>query len=239
MKRTIRISQIFLSIGFVFVEGAASAQFLVPVEPHNIVQMSATGSVEAQQDWLSMTLYTSKDGSDANAVQAALRLALEAAMNELKKSALVGSLEVHSGSFSLLPRYTNDGRINGWSGSTELLLEGGDFSRISAAAAKVQSMTIRSISFGLSRPLRVQLEAQAQVLAIENFKLKAAQIAHSFGFSDYQLREVSVSTSDQSGPVPRLMAMSTRAIAADAPPIPLESGKSLVNANVSGAVQLK
>jgi predicted secreted protein len=201
--------------------------------------MAATGTVEAQQDWLTLTLSTAKDGSDAGAVQANLRQALETALVEVKKTAQPGAMEVRSGSFALQPRYTNDGKLNGWSGSTELLLEGSDFARISAAAAKAQPMTIRSISFGLSRPARAQLETQAQTLAIDNFKQKAAQIARSFGFADYVLREVNVSTADQNVPMPRMMAMSSRAMVADAAPLPLESGKTLVIANVSGAVQLK
>ena len=235
----IAITRSLFSLGLAATALTASAQSQGPAEPRNIVQLSASGTVEAQQDWLTLTLSTSRDGSDAASVQASLRQALEAAMNEVKKTATPGAMELRSGSFSLQPRYTNEGKINGWSGSTELLLEGLDFARISAAAAKVPSMTVRSIGFGLSRQLREQLEIQAQTLAIDNFKQKEAQIARGFGFSDYQLREVNVNTADQGMPVPRMLAMSSRALVADAPPLPMESGKSLVVANVSGGIQLK
>jgi predicted secreted protein len=233
------LNKVVLSAGLLAGAFAATAQTQLPAEPRNVVQLSASGTVEAQQDWLTLTLSASKDGSDANTVQATLRQALETALSEVKKTAQPGGLEVHSGAFNLQPRYSNEGKINGWSGSTELVLEGSDFARISGAAAKAQTMTIRNLGFGLSRQLRAQLETQAQTQAIDNFKLKAAQIAHSFGFSDFHLREVSVSTGDQSMPAPRMMAMSARGMVADAAPVPLEAGKSLVLVTVSGAVQLK
>lgn len=216
----------------------AHAQTPVP-EPRNIVQLSASGTVEAQQDWLTLTLSTTREGSDAGAIQSFLRQTLDTALAELKKSALPGAMEVRSGNFNLRPRYSNDGKLNGWVGSTELILEGSDFARIGTAATKAQPLSISGLSFGLSRQARTQLETQAQALAISSFKARASEIAHGFGFSDYVLREVSISGGEQPiGPMPRMMAMSAKAMVADAP-LPLESGKSLVLISVSGAVQLK
>jgi predicted secreted protein len=210
------------------------------VEPRNIAQLSANGVVEAQQDWLVLTLSVTRQGADAGSVQAALRDASEAALTVLKRTAQAGLMEVRSGAFNLQPRYGNDGKINGWVGSSELVVEGNDFARISLAAAKAQSMAISNLTFGLSRATRTKLESQAQVLAIEGFRQKATQIARGFGFSDYALREVSVHSADQSGgPVPRMMAMSVGAMTPDASPLPMEGGKSLVTVTVSGAVQLK
>jgi predicted secreted protein len=217
----------------------AQAQTTAVNEPRNIVQLSAHGTVEAPQDWLTLTLSVTREGGDASSVQAALRDALDGALKALKPEVQPGAMELRSGAFNLQPRYAKDGKINGWQGSSEWVLEGTDFARISAAAAKVPSMAISNLSFSLSRQARAQLEAQAQTLAIEGFKLKAAQIARSFGFADYVLREVQVSSAEQGGPVPRMMAMSSRAMVADAPPMPMEGGKSLVQVTVSGGVQLK
>ena len=216
------------------------SQTPLAVEPHNIVQLSAYGVVEAQQDWLALTLSVTRQGSDAGNVQAALREASDAALASLKKTAQPVAMEVHSGAFNLQPRYGSDGKINGWVGSTELVLEGNDFTRISLAAAKAQTMAISNLTFGLSRKTRTQLEGQAQLLAIQEFKQKAIQIARAFGFSDYALREVAVQSVDQqSGPVPRLMAMRVGGMPNDASPMQVEGGKSFVTVAVSGAVQLK
>lgn len=233
-------SAFLLSFALFTVPAGAWAQAANVPEPRNIIQLSATGTVEAQQDWLTLILSVTRQGTDANGVQTQLRDAMEGAISAVKKTAQPGAMEVRSGAFNLQPRYGNDGKINGWIGSSELVLEGNDFSRIGTASTKAQPLVISSLSFGLSRMARAQLETQAQTLAIDGFKLKAAQIARGFGFSDYALREVTVGAADQPGiPVPRLMAMSARAMVADAPPMPMESGKSLVLVTASGSVQLK
>jgi predicted secreted protein len=210
------------------------------VEPRNVVQLSANGSVEAYQDWLTLTLSITKEGSDASAIQSYLRQVVDSALAETKKTVQSGAMEVRTGVFSLQPRYGNDGKMSGWVGIAELVLEGSDFPRIGSAATRVQSMTIGNLGFSLSRATRMQLESQAQKLAIEGFKSKATEIAHGFGFADYILREVSVNAADQNfSPRPLMMAKSVRAMATDSAPVPLESGKSQVLVTVSGAIQLK
>lgn len=232
------MGRIALSVLLLASATAASAQTMP--EPRNVVQLSANGTVEAQQDWLTVTLSTTREGTDAGAVQSYLRQAIDGALTEVKKTAQAGAMEVHSGNFNLRPRYGNDGKINGWVGSSELVLEGSDFARIGTAATKAQPLTIAGLNFSLSRQARAQLETQAQALAIANFKTRASEVARSFGFADYSLREVSVGTSDQPiSPMPRMaMAMSAKSMMADAP-VPLESGKTLVLVTVSGSVQLK
>ena len=116
--------------------------------PQNVLQLSATGSTEVVQDWLVLTLATSKEGSDAAAVQAQLRQALDAALAEAKRQAQPGQLDVRTGAFGLYPRYGKDGKMSGWQGRAELLLQGRDFARITGTAAKVQSMAISQIGFG-------------------------------------------------------------------------------------------
>ena len=207
--------------------------------PQNIVQLQASGSVEVQQDLLSISLNTTKEGPDAAAVQTQLKTALDAALTEAKKAAQPGQLDVRTGNFSLYPRYGRDGKMTGWSGSVELVLDGRDFARISATAGKIQTLTMGNVSFGLSREQRLKVEQEAQAQAIERYKTKANDIAKSFGFGGYSLREVSVSSSDQGFvPRPRMMAMEARAAVADAP-VPVEAGKSTVLVTVSGSVQLK
>lgn len=205
----------------------------------NVATLSASGSVEVQQDMLSITLSTSRDGSDAGVVQTQLKQALDSALAQARPSVAAGQMEVRTGNFSLYPRYGKDGKINGWQGSTELVLEGRDFARITTTAGKIQSLTLGNVSFALSREQRARVEAEAQTQAIERFKLKAGEIARGFGFAGYSLREVSVNASDQGyTPRPRMMAMSAKAEASDSP-VSVEAGKSTVLVNVTGSVQMK
>ncbi len=207
-------------------------------EPQNVAQLSATGQVEVQQDLLVLTLSTTREGTDPNAVQAQLKTALDTALNEAKKAAQPGQMDVRTGNFSLNPRYTRDGKINGWQGSAELVLEGRDFSRITGTAGRIQTLTMGGVAFGLSREQRAKVEADARAQAIDQFKQRAQEISRSFGFNSYSLREVSINSSDQGGiPRPRMMAMEAKAAMDSA--VPVEAGKTTVVVNVSGSVQMK
>jgi predicted secreted protein len=208
-------------------------------EPLNIIQLSADAAVDVQQDILSISMSTTRESTDASTVQTQLKSALDTALTEAKKTAQAGQLDVRTGNFSLYPRYGKEGKINGWQGTTELILEGRDFAKISAVAGKIQTLTIANVAFSLSREQRQKIETEAQTQAIENFRIKATNIAKSFGLTSYTVREVSVNAGNQGyTPRPRVVAMEMRMASADAP-VPVEAGKSTVTVTVSGSVQLR
>ena len=194
--------------------------------------------MEVQQDLLSIAMSTTRDGADASTVQTQLKQALDTALAQARQAAAPGQMDVRTGNFSLQPRYGKEGKINGWQGSTELVLEGKDFSRITTTAGKIQTLTLTNVGFALSREQRAKVESEAQTLAIERFKSRAADIAKSFGFGSYTLREVSISSNDQGSPRPYAMAMQAKSAMADAP-VSVEAGKSTVTVNMSGSVQMK
>lgn len=237
-RMTLKTMQASLAAVLVATAVGVSAQAISP-PPQNVVQLSASATVEVQQDLLSITLSTTRDGSDAATVQTQLKVALDAALTEARKAAVAGQLDVRTGNFSLYPRYNKDGKINGWQGTTEMMLEGRDFARVSSTAGKVQTLTLAGVGFSLSREQRSKVEGEAQTAAIERFRARATDIAKGFGFAGYSLREVSVNANDQ-GNMPRFktMAMEVRSAAVDAA-VPVEAGKSSVVVTVSGSVQLK
>lgn len=227
------------TVGLVFALLAcsgAAAQMLPP--PQNVLQLTATGSVEVQQDLLSLTLSTTREGADPTVVQAQLKTALDAALTEARKAALPGQLDVRTGNFGLYPRHGKDGKISAWQGTAELVLEGRDFPRITQAAGRIQTMTLGHVGFGLSREQRARVEGEAQAMAIERFKAKATELARSFGFSGYGLREVAVNANDQ-GFSPRQRMVESQMASASSMPVPVEAGKSTVTVTVSGSVQLR
>jgi predicted secreted protein len=221
----------------------ASAQPMprpVMQETANIVALSASGSVQITQDLLTIQLAATRDGADAQAVQTQLKALLDAALVATKAQAAPEQMEVRTGNFSMYPRYDRAGKINGWQGSAELVLEGRDFARISAAAGKVQGMAIQNVGFALSRAARLKAEAELEAQAIDSFKTKAERVAKLFGFNGYGLREVSVSSADQGfAPQPRMEMMQARGAAMADAAVPAEAGKTLVSVNVSGTVQLR
>jgi len=222
--------------GLALLANAATAQVLPP--PQNVLQLQATGTVEVQQDLLQMSLGAARDGADPAAVQSQLRSALDAALAEAKKTAQPGQMDVRTGNFAIYPRHNRDGRIAGWTGSAELVLEGRDFPRITQAAARVQTMTLNGVSFGLSREQRARVEVEAQAQAIERFQSRATELAKAFGFGGYALREVAVNTNEP-GFAPRMRMAAAEAKLASAEPVPVEPGRSTVTVTVSGSVQLR
>jgi len=230
--KTIAASALWMGAAAVF------AQTVPTPAPQNVVQLSAAGAVEVQQDLLVLTLNTTRDGKDAGAVQAQLRQALDAAVQEARRQAEPGQMEMRTGQFSLYPRHGQGGQITGWQGNAELVLEGRDFARITGTAGRIKSLTIGQVGFSLSRAERARVEREAQAQAIGNFRAQAADLTKAFGFAGYTLREVAVN-SQSAMPGPRPMAM--RAMAKPAmedAPIAVEPGKSTVEVTVSGSVQM-
>lgn len=218
--------------------GLAHAQAPFAPPPQNVLSLSASGSVEVQQDLLSMNLATTREGADPAVVQAQLKTALDTALAEARKAALPGQLDVRTGNFSLYPRHGRDGKIAAWNGTAELVLEGRDFPRIAQTAGRIQTLTLAGVSFSLSREQRARVESEAQGLAIERFKAKATDLARGFGFGGWTLREVAVNANDQ-GYVPRQRMVASAASASAEMAVPVEAGKATVLVTVSGSVQLR
>ena len=216
------------------------AQTIAGPEPVQVVNLSASAHQQAAQDWLRVVVRTTLDGADAMVVQKQLKQAVEQAMTQLKPHTLPSQLDVHSGAFGIQPRYNDKGRVVGWQGSAELVIEGRDFAKIGQVSGAVPRMAVESAQFSLSREARQRLEAEVQSQAVQNFRQKAQQLAKDFGFQGYVLRQINVGTVDRPQPVVPVMAMARMAVADAAPsPVPLEAGKDEVQITVSGSVQLR
>lgn len=220
--------------------GHAAVNAQMPPAPANVLQLSASATAEVQQDLLTLLLAATREGPDAQAVQAQLKTLLDAALTQARAAAVPGQLDVRTGNFSLFPRHGKDGRISAWQGTAELVLEGRDFARISQLAGRITGLNLAGVSFDLSREQRARAEAQVQQEAIERFKAQAAELARGFGFGGYSLREVAVSASEPGFvPRPRMMALEARAAAAGDAPVPVAPGRAQVGVTVSGTVQLR
>jgi len=212
--------------------------------PQGVLGLTANASVEVAKDLLAVTFSTTREGTDANTVQAQLKQALDAALAEAKKAARPGQVDVQTGNFSLFPRYANtpgSGRtptITGWQGSAEVVVEGRDMAAIGQLTGRITTMTIARVAYRLSREASQRVEADIAAEAIAAFRAKATSYAKLFGYGAYAVREVSVGTSDpQPGPMPTMRMQATAASPADA--LSVEPGKALVTATVNGTIQMK
>jgi predicted secreted protein len=208
------------------------------VEPQGVVSLSTSASVEVTRDVLGVTFGTTKEGTDAASVQSQLKQALDAALAEAKKAARPGQVDVQTGNFSLAPRYTVKGVVNGWQGSVELIVEGRDMQAIGQLTGRITTLTISRVGYTLSRELREKSEAEVSGQAIARYRAKASDYAKQFGYSGYTIREVNVSTNEPQQPMPMAaMRMKTMSASADES-LPVEPGKGTVTVSVNGTVQL-
>ena len=205
----------------------------------NVVSFQTTATQEVTQDLLAVTLQANREGAQAAEVQSGLKQALDAALTEAKRSAQAGAMDVRTGYFAINPRYGNNGRINGWQGTAQLVLEGTDTTRISQTAGKLNQLNVVNVSYGLSRPLREQHESALTAEAITRFRSRAGELAKNFGFTAYSLGEVNVQTGEP-GFQGRPMMMAMRAKSADVAEaaLPVEPGKGVLTVTVSGQVVL-
>ncbi|WP_022982502.1 SIMPL domain-containing protein [Ideonella sp. B508-1] len=227
--------------GLSMLTAAAAAQAQVPAAaPEGVLNLSAQATVEAPQDWMTLVLSVTREGSDATQVQQQLKQAVEGAMAQARRQARPGQVELRSGAFSVFPRYGSKGGITGWQGSTELVIEGRDMPAIAQLSGQIGSLTISRVGYSLSREAREKLQTEATAQAIARFRADAGDYARQFGFGSYTLREVSVNTDGgASAPVPRFQVAMAAAKVGDGEALPVEAGKGSVTATVSGSIQLK
>ena len=207
--------------------------------PQGVLSLTASASVEVAKDLLSITFSTTKEGADANAVQAQLKQALDAALAEAKKAARPGQVDVQTGTFSLFPRYAAKGGITGWQGTAEIIVDGRDMAAIGQLSGRITTMTVARVAYRLSREANQKVEGEVAAEAIARYRVKAGEYAKQFGYAGYSIREVNVTTTEpQQGPTPMFRAQAS-AMSAQGDALSVEPGKALVNANVSGTVQMK
>ena len=211
----------------------------VQKDPEGVVSLNSSATVQVPNDWITVQFSTSKEGVDANAVQAALKEALGTALAQARQVARPdGHVEVQGGGFSLQPRFNNKGIVNGWTGSTSLTVQGRDMGTIAELAGRVQSMTVASLDYSVSREAREKVEGDVAAQAIARFRAKAADYAKAFGFANFVVREANVGI-DIGQPPPRPFRAKLAMAPSVSDALPVEAGSGSVTANVNGSVQLK
>ena len=231
----------FVATAFVVLAVHAAHAEIPP--PQGVLGLSASASVEVAKDVLTVSLATTKEGADANLVQAQLKEALDSALAEAKKVARPGQIDVQTGNLSIYPRYANAPSstrpaISGWQGSVELIVEGRDIVAIGQLTGRITTMTIAGVAQRLSREASRRVDADLAAEAVAAFRAKAQSYAKLFGYEGYVVREVTMTTGDpQPGPIPRMRMQAAATSASEA--LSIEPGRALVTATVNGTVQMK
>jgi predicted secreted protein len=239
-----------LALSLAAAAGGAQAQAVSPhggcgpsacaPAPRQVVSLAASATEELTQDLLIITLQAEKEGSRAAEVQAGLKQLMEGALQEARQAVQPPGLSVRTGSYSVQPRYSPQGKVNGWVGQAQLILEGTDTARIAQVAGKLNQLNVVNVSYGLSRALREQRESALTSQAIARFRQRAEQIAKDFGARGYVLGEVSVSSTEPGfeGRPYMLQARAAKASFEADSALPIEPGKGVLSIAVNGQVVL-
>ena len=218
---------------------AAQPTAAVPRDPEGVLSLNSSATVQVPNDWMAVQFSTTREGADAAAVQADLKAALGAALvlaRQVEKGE--GHVQVQGGGFSLQPRLNSKGVVNGWTGSTSLWVQGRDMGAIAELVGHIQTMTVGSLDYSVSREAREKVEGEVAAQAIARFRAKAADYARAFGYATFMVRDANVSI-DNGQPRPRPYMMKSAIASSVSESLPVEAGSGTVTANVNGSVQLK
>ncbi len=198
------------------------------------VDLSAEASRPAANDMVRATVFAEASGS--NPAELARRVNQDITEG-LKVVKAKPGISVKSGRQSTFPVYAQNQKIDSWRMHSELVLESRDAAAVSELLGQLQQMrlAVSSVSQLPTPETRRKVEDEATREAIAAFRQRAAVVADVLG-KPYKIRHLSVQQSGQMPPTPMLRA--SRAMAAEAAPLPLEAGESLITTNVSGQIEL-
>ncbi|SAI45410.1 Predicted periplasmic/secreted protein [Bordetella ansorpii] len=203
------------------------------------MSLQAAASSEVMQDTVRISLSAEVEAPDQPTAGQRLTAALEDAVKRAKGNE---GIDVRTGGFNVWPNTDNKGKVTGWRGQGEIVLQSKDFAKASALASKLSDKTaISNIGFLLSREAREAEERKLLTQAAQAFRERAVAAANAFGFSGYRIMRIELGGTGgpqpmARAPAPMMMAKAGDARAAD---VPLEAGEVTVTVSVSGTISLQ
>jgi len=168
------------------VVGAQTLDASAPLVPELSLQAQAVAQV--QQDTVSLTLAIEHSAANQASVNKKLTEALNAAMPVAKS---VDTVKARSGAYRVWAVSNREGKVTGWRGRAEILLESMQFAQAAELADKLADiMPLSHIQFSLSDQAKARQERVLLVEAARAFRERAQAVVHAFGYTDYQIRKL-------------------------------------------------
>lgn len=202
----------------------APAQAKDRVSELPVASLSASSSVEVEQDVVKVVLAAQEIADSQGKVSAELNKKLDSVMKQAKDQKEV---QAKSGSYRIWPTTDKNGKVSEWRGYAEIILESENFEATSELAAKLSDrMPIDGISFSVSNATQ---QAQEQTLlekAVESFQMRAQSLTDALGFAGYKIKSIDLGGSGNQyfSPMPKMMM----AASMDSAPAPIEGGKQIL-----------
>lgn len=198
------------------------------------VELSADASRRAPNDLASAGAFHEASGTDTAALA---RDANAVIAKALETARAYPDVSTRTSAVSTFPVYGKDGRnIEAWRLRSELHLESRNIAALSELLSKLQgSLAISNLVLQPAPDTRDATSDLAVTDAIRAFEARAAAVSATLG-KTYRIRSLAINYGGSRQPIfPPMRAM---AMAADAAPMPIESGETDVGVSVSGTIEL-
>lgn len=206
--------------------------------PTRTVRVSATGSVSAPPDTLTINIGVRTQADTANGALREAATKADAVITTLKDAG-VAEDDITTVDVSVWPRYDNRGeQVTGYEATNSVLAKVRDITKAgevidAAAAAAGDSITLGGLSFSIDDPTAVYAQARQQ--AVQRAKEQADQLAAAAGVSVGQV--VSIDEQAQYTPSPLAYA-GDMAAAEGGASTPIQPGQTTVTLTVTVVYEL-
>lgn len=165
-------------------------QAATPANTYNQISFSTEVKQTVANDQIKISLTKTAQANDAKAVAKTLTEVINQA-NTIAKQ--YPNVKAKTGQQSTYPRYSNSGKILGFTGSISLELTSQDFEQAGDLVAKLQSlMAVDNIEFKVSDEAKKEVEQSLMKQVAKRFQDEAKTVSLAFGAKDYKIVQVSL-----------------------------------------------
>jgi len=203
------------------------------------VTLTAQAQVKVPTDEMVVLLRVEKEGANLGALNEAVLQELQDALTRAKA---VSGVHAQLGSVHTRQTYTPQGQANGWHVQGNIMLDSKKLKELGDLTGKLSTrLQLGSVSFRLSTERRRALEQDLLKDAAQAFRGKAQAAAVALGYSEFVIKDVSISQASTGGDVPMPVPMYAKAMSASARTVtvPEDAGETEVGVTLSGSVGLR
>lgn len=214
----------------------AFAQSPAPKEIASLT-LQAEASTLVRQDTVNLVMAKIVEGADPQVLHVQLASAMEPAF---KLAKAYEALSVRSGGFRVSPVYGADGKISGWRGRSELVIESRDFQAATRLVSELSDrLVLSSLRFHLSEEQKKKHESALIQQAAQAFRDRASLAMQAFGYREYEIVKLDLNASISPGSPQPVMLRSAASSPMPKADIVLEADSVPVSVLVSGTVVLR
>jgi len=206
-----------------------------------VVNLQAEARVEVPQDTVQFVLFVQKEGDDQQTITQEVNQVLNQALEQAQQLAKDHEIQITTGSFSVSPRYGDNGKIASWQARAELNLESKEIDQTAELAGQLSDLlSIARVNFSLSQAERARQEEALTKDAIKAFEQRAQLMSESLSYDYYRLKELFIDSSAVVFRPQAQMAQESMMVASSAPQpkVAVAAGLEEVSVQVRGAIFL-